>query len=219
MSPDLEAESKTDDKTGQPSRSIGSLPVNVQPSKKDYVITFVTLILLMWWLGVFDYISGLMEPKEEVAESLKVLIPDSPSIDGDTGRLSFNVANYGLDTATVRKISLWNRDSGRCDLITKTPFNLGAGERKNISASNCAPDLNMRGRIFMLEVVLESTATQRSLDYAKVLDQAKSFRNMGVSDEKIDDMVDKKRRELLVTAGGQKKADFTSSGTISGIYS
>jgi hypothetical protein len=195
-----------------------------KPTAKDYLLTALLLVVLIWELGLLDlaleYSNTILKASQPVSviQRFHVVTPiggidATPALD----TLTAVFQNSGTDPVTVKTIEVYNmRGSRPCAVQTRLPLVLERHDILNLTASGCGISESSPGTGFSFGVILKGQTTLRSVFTS---DDAMVSPVSGVISEEQKENLRQQRVEQL---RGMKEADkvleLTSSGKMTGIY-
>ena len=165
------------------------------------VIVLAAITVLVWHLGTFSFLET-REIKE--VDRFIVLAPfGQAKLNSETGEFTASFINKAKDEATLiyAKAEHLNEKTV-CDIGTELPLMLSPSETFNITGM-CPVAKAAKGTVFTVKVELDGMTTKAS--------------------KEIESKPPEKRARYMETASSSKDAgtqvDFTSEGTLTGVYS
>jgi hypothetical protein len=194
--------------------------------KIDLIISVVLLAVFLWQIGFLTYavefITNAASPQgpQKIRENFMVVVPTGdPTITASTGEVLITLNNSVEDKVTVRNVTLRNIGAGMdCQLKTRLPFIMEPGRLTNITAVNCAPKDAKPQRMARIGVVVSGKAPLKS----KLLSDKRMTTPLisyNLTDEQKEKTQDQIRKNILALKNAAAVVDFSSSGTLIGVYS
>jgi len=213
-----EAQESGGNKTGESVKK--KTPVKFR--KRDYILTFLILSLVLLRIGALDPIYNLLPQKKAPEKPMKyvaVMPLSNAKVDPATGNIMFSLVNRGYDTATITELKLVNTETKQqCRIRPLPPLNLPTKITLNFSAEKCASTGREPGKTILLKLAMTLELTKKSKMLTDLDTQVEELTLLDLPERLIDDFSKGQKEKISKSTEGKRTTITPSEGELIAEY-